>query len=153
MIWRHMIREPFSLCHKRHIGRRSNGLRKCRLDIRISVKPKDVVIGDIYYGRLWSQTSKNNSAATFAPMLGILNQKFEFPGTHKISRLEFQADVLTHVYWALALILTLVTSIEKVCRSVKGCKKSFAMKCIVFLWWTCSALYCLYLGCLFLWNT
>ena len=65
-------------------------------------------------------------------MLGILNQKFEFPGTHKISRLEFQADVLTHVYWALALILTLVTSIEKVCRSVKGCKKSFAMKCFVF---------------------
>ena len=25
------------------------------------------------------------------------------------------------------------TSIEKVCRSVKGCEKSFAMKCFVFL--------------------
>ena len=34
-------------------------------------------VGDIYYERLWSPTSKNNSAATFAPMLGILNQKLE----------------------------------------------------------------------------
>ena len=39
------------------------------------------------------------------------------------------------------------------CRSVKGCGKSFAMKCFVILWCTCSALYCSYFGCLYLWNT
>ena len=44
------------------------------------------------------------------------------------------------------------TSIEKVCRRVKGCEKCFAMKCFVVLWCTYSALYCLYFGCLFLWN-
>ena len=34
------------------------------------------------------------------------------------------------------------------CRGVKGCGKNFAMKCFVFLRYTCSALYCSYLGCL-----
>ena len=29
---------------------------------------------------------------------------------------------------------------EKVCRTMKGCAKSFAMKCFVFLWCTCSLL-------------
>ena len=42
----------------------------------------------------------------------------------------------------------LSTSIEKMCRGVKGCRKNFAMKCFVFLRCTCSALYCSYLGCL-----
>ena len=46
-----------------------------------------------------------------------------------------------------------ITSIKKVCRSVKGCGKNFAMKCFVFLRCTCSALYCSYFGRLFLWNT
>ena len=29
---------------------------------------------------------------------------------------------------------------KKVCRTMKGCSKNFAMKCFVFLWCTCSAL-------------
>ena len=33
----------------------------------------------------------------------------------------------------LSGMFTNTTSIEKVCRSTKGCEKSFAMKCFVFL--------------------
>ena len=33
------------------------------------------------------------------------------------------------------------TLFKKVCRTMKGCAKNFAMKCFVFLWCTCSALF------------
>ena len=51
--------------------------RKGTMWLSLCVKGKDVVIGDIYYGQLWSLTSKYNSAATLAPMLGILNQSLK----------------------------------------------------------------------------
>ena len=74
----------------------------------------------------------------------VVNYRRRVPPPHNMFPVYFLMQ--TKKVWES--IDNVFTSIEKMCRGVKGCGKNFAMKCFVFLRCTCSALYCSYLGCL-----